>query len=76
MNKVYEIVTAWANFARPSKGMVKRAHKRYEVCKDCEFKQGPEGIEYCSQCICPLQVKIFTLKTVEEGNCPKGYWKE
>lgn len=74
MNKIHEIVTARANFIKPSEEMTKRAHIRYGVCEGCKYNSGGV-IELCKKCICPLQIKIFTLKTPEEGNCPKGYWE-
>jgi hypothetical protein len=74
MNKIYEIVTAWAAFAQPSQKQTERAHIRYEECEKCEFNSGGT-IEFCDKCNCPIQVKIFTLKTPEEGNCPENKWK-
>ena len=75
MNKIHEIVTAWANFARPTEKQLNKANERYSVCKPCEYNSGGP-VEVCKKCICPLQIKIFTNKTPEEGNCPENKWKE
>lgn len=73
MNKVFEIVSAWAISIRPSEKQKERALKRYAVCLTCEHRV-TTGIERCKLCTCPLKGKIFTLLTPEEGNCEANKW--
>lgn len=69
------ILEAWATLMRPSKTQKILAKERYEVCFKCKHRK-PSLLEYCGECLCPLQAKVFTLsKPGEEGNCPKNFWK-
>lgn len=75
MNKLVEIVSAWATAINPSPVQKRMAEIRYNVCNSCEFKgENKVGLEACLACGCPLKGKIFTPATVEDGNCPKGKW--
>lgn len=76
MNKIREIVSAWATSFSPSDEQKRIAEIRYETCTTCEFKTNSvAGIEICGACGCPLKAKIFTPRTPEQGNCPKSFWK-
>lgn len=75
MNKIKEIVTAWAVSMKPTAEQKELAEKRYEVCLGCEQygKSRPvTGDEYCKKCLCPIQKKIFTLKVTD--TCPLNKW--
>lgn len=72
MNKIVEIVTAWARAANPTSEQKKIAMLRYSVCKGCEWnKPNKMYSENCSLCWCPLEKKIFT---PAKGACQKGKW--
>lgn len=74
MNKVTEIVTAWAVSFNPNEEQQKLAKSRYEVCLSCEQKTKTFGIEICGKCGCPLSKKIFTQK--RNDTCPLNKWKD
>ena len=76
MNKVTEIVTAWSTAINPNQEQKRKAEIRYEICNSCEHKAVNDltKLEYCGACGCPLSGKIFTPKTPEQLNCPKGKW--
>lgn len=73
MNKVTEIVTAWAVSFNPNEEQKKLANERYNVCLGCEQRTKKFGIEICNKCGCPLSKKIFTQKRNE--TCPLNKWK-
>lgn len=75
MNKFTEIVNAWATRFNPDEIDIAKANQRYAICLECEFRKAEIGfVERCGVCHCPLKAKIFTSRTPEEKNCPKGYW--
>lgn len=72
MNKIVEIVTAWARAANPTPEQKELATLRYSMCKGCEWnKPNKMFSENCSLCWCPLEKKIFT---PVKGACQKGKW--
>ncbi len=74
MNKIFEIVEAWATALKPSPIRKRLAEIRYKICDTCEHKTEAGGIEICGACGCPLKGKVFTSATPEQKNCPKGKW--
>lgn len=76
MNKLHEIVDAWAATVNPEPERKALAELRYAVCTECEFrKTNAVGLEVCGACGCPLKAKVFTRLTPDQGNCPKNKWK-
>lgn len=75
MNKVKEIVTAWATSFNPTDEQKKLADERYSICQSCEHRKKSLGIERCNLCGCPLSKKIFTLN-MQSDSCPDGRWKD
>lgn len=71
MNKVIEIITAWAISINPTDEQKALAEKRLEICKSCE--NWADGLidSYCKACGCMFKAKVFT--TAENG-CPLGKW--
>jgi hypothetical protein len=77
MNKIKEIMSAWAVSFNPTLEQKELAEKRYEICLGCEHygKSRPvTGDEYCKKCLCPIQKKVYTKKL--NDTCPVGKWKE
>jgi hypothetical protein len=77
MNKIKEIMSAWAISFNPLPKQKELAEKRYEICLGCEHygKSRPViGDEYCKKCLCPIQKKVYTKKL--NDTCPVGKWKE
>ena len=75
MNKIKEIMSAWAISFNPTSEQKELAEKRYEICLGCEYygKSRPVlGDEYCKKCLCPIQKKVFTEKT--QKACPLNKW--
>lgn len=72
MNKVTEIVTAWAVSFNPSEEQKQLANNRYQVCLDCDKRKKKLGIEICDKCGCPLSKKIFTQQFNQ--SCPLNKW--
>jgi hypothetical protein len=76
-SKIKEIAEAWIISANPSPIQKKRAEERYSICLDCEHfgkSRSITGDEYCKDCLCPLDKKIFSQK--KEHACPLNKWKE
>jgi len=73
MNKFTEIVTAWAVSMNPTGEQLELANKRYEICKECPSLRKKMGIEYCGECGCPIQKKIFTQRP--NDTCPLNKWR-
>ena len=77
MNKISEIINAWAISFNPTPEQRELAEKRYEICLGCEHygKSRPVlGDEYCKECLCPIQKKVYNQKV--NDTCPMGKWKE
>lgn len=76
MNKIKEIITAWAVSFNPTPEQKLLAEKRYEICLGCNYygKSRPiTGDEYCKKCLCPIQRKVYTQK--ENETCPLNKWE-
>jgi hypothetical protein len=77
MNKIREIIGAWVISFNPSPEQKELAEKRYEICLGCEHYGKKRRItqdEYCKQCLCSIQKKVFTEKTKE--SCPLNKWSD
>lgn len=77
MNKIKEIIGAWMTSFNPTEEQKELAEKRYEICLGCEYYGESRpiiGDEYCKECLCPLQRKIFTQKL--NDSCRIGKWEE
>lgn len=72
MNKIREIVSAWATSLNPTKEQQELAQRRYQICKSCPSLNEKIGIEYCGECGCPIKKKIFTQKV--NDTCPLNKW--
>jgi hypothetical protein len=75
MNKIKEIINAWAVSFNPTPEQKELAEKRYEICLGCEHygKSRPViGDEYCKKCLCPIQKKVYTQKA--NDTCPLKKW--
>ena len=75
MNKIREIIGSWVISFNPSPEQKELAEKRYEICLGCEHYEKKRRItrdEYCKQCLCPIQKKVFTEKI--EKSCPLNKW--
>ena len=75
-SKVKEIAQAWIVAARPNSKQKELAQKRYSICLDCEHFRKSRPIthdEYCNECLCPLDKKIFTQTN---NACPLDKWKD
>jgi hypothetical protein len=75
MNKIREIMGAWIVSFNPTDEQKKLAEKRYEICLGCEHygeKRPVTGDEYCKQCLCPIQKKVYTQKL--NDTCPLNKW--
>jgi hypothetical protein len=76
MNKISEIINAWAVSFNPTPEQRELAEKRYEICLGCEHygKSRPiTGDEYCKKCLCPIQKKVYTQKL--KDTCPLKKWE-
>jgi len=71
MNKIEEIVSAWAISIKPTEGQLERAKIRYEICKGCEYIQDNFYGETCNLCGCILKKKIFSPRVPA---CPIKKW--
>jgi ribosomal protein L37AE/L43A len=72
MNKVEEILKAWAIKLSPSEEQNTLAAARLTICDKCpKKKKNHVGIWTCSECGCVLKVKVFT--PVKDG-CPLKKW--
>jgi len=73
MNKVKEIVVAWATSFNPNEEQKMVAEKRLEICTSCEFwTKNAVGLEICSRCGCATKAKVFS--PVGSGACPEKKW--
>lgn len=73
MNKLKEIITAWRTSFNPTQQQNLLAKKRYNICKNCPSLGKKLKIEYCKECGCPVQKKIFTQQV--NDTCPLNKWK-
>jgi hypothetical protein len=74
MNKVKEIILAYATMVNPTEEQKIIAEIRLETCMQCEeWKVNAVGIEYCGQCGCATKGKVFSPKGIQA--CPLKKWK-
>lgn len=76
LDKLKEIVDAWYVSYKPTEQQKELALERYKICLSCEFygeKREITGDEYCKDCLCPLNKKIYSLK---DDACPQHKWIE
>ena len=71
MNKITEIVGAWASSFNPTTYERARAEMRYEICSECDSNKKILGIETCIECGCPIKKKVFSKK---ENPCDLNKW--
>ena len=70
MNKIKEIILAYAAAINPTDEQKENAEKRLEVCMECEhWKQSPER---CGLCGCLTKGKVFSPKGSDA--CPEKKW--
>lgn len=77
ISKIKEIAQAWIIAANPNPLQKKLAQDRYSICVNCEHygqSRPITGEEYCKDCLCPLDKKIFSQK--KERACRLGNWQE
>lgn len=75
-NKVKEIAQSWIIAANPTNRQKELAQQRYNICISCKYygKSRPiTGEEYCTDCLCPLDKKIFSPK---KDACPQKFWSD
>lgn len=73
MNKIKEIIVAWATKINPTDEQKAVAEKRLETCMSCEhFKTNVIGAEVCSLCGCATKAKVFS--PVGADACPQKKW--
>jgi hypothetical protein len=74
MNKILEIVTAWAVAISPTESQRKLAEERYNICVKCKYRgKNSFDNEICNVCGCLLSKKIFTLNL--NNACPLDEWE-
>lgn len=73
MNKLREIATAWATSFNPTVQQKLLAEERYNICRKCPSLGKKLKIEYCKECGCPIQKKIFTQRL--NDTCPLNKWR-
>lgn len=73
MNKITEIVGAWASLFNPTPEEIARAEMRYEICTNCDSFKTAIDVELCGECGCVIKAKVFSKKT-ETSPCPLNKW--
>ncbi len=72
MNKITEIIKAWATAINPTAEQKLYAEIRLETCMECEhWKEGL--VSTCSLCGCATKGKVFSPRGIQA--CPIGKWK-
>ena len=72
MNKISEIIQAWATAINPTDEQRVIAKIRLETCMGCEHWS--EGIvSVCSLCGCATKGKVFSPRGIQA--CPISKWK-
>jgi hypothetical protein len=72
MNKIKEIIIAYATALNPTDEQKEVAEKRLEICMGCEFWVQSTIRDYCGQCGCTTSAKVFS--PVGADACPMGKW--
>lgn len=74
MNKIKEIVLAYAAAINPTEEQKEVAEVRLATCMGCEqWGESALGIAYCKMCGCATKGKVFT--PVGMQACPLNKWK-
>jgi len=76
IGKIKEITKSWIIAANPTARQKELAQQRYNICLGCKYFGASRAIigdEYCTDCQCPLDKKIFSPKN---DACPKHFWLE
>lgn len=74
MNKIKEIVIAWATMMNPTEEQKRDAEIRLATCMNCEkWRTNEFNVNYCSECGCATKAKVFSPKGLNA--CPLGKWK-
>ena len=76
VNKITEIISAWAISYNPNDKQKKLAEDRYSICLECPkkvkaFSKTKIEFEKCEACGCPLRKKIFSNNY---NSCPLEKW--
>ena len=72
MNKIKEILLAYATKINPTEEQTEVAEKRLEICMACEFWMQSPIRDYCSKCGCTTSAKVFS--PVGADACPEKKW--
>jgi hypothetical protein len=72
MNKIKEIIIAYATALNPTDEQKEVAEKRLEICMACEFWVQSAIKDYCDKCGCITSVKVFS--PVGSDACPEKKW--
>jgi hypothetical protein len=73
LEKIKEIIEAYAIAANPTQEQKEVAEIRLAICMDCEeWKSNALGIAYCGKCLCATSKKVFTQKGMQA--CPLHKW--
>jgi hypothetical protein len=72
MNKITEIIKAWATAINPTAEQKLYAEIRLETCMECEHWQ-EALISTCKLCGCATKGKVFSPRGIQA--CPIGKWK-
>lgn len=71
MNKIQEIVQAWATAINPSDEQREVAEQRLQICMTCEFWSN-SLVATCTKCGCATKGKVFSPRGIQA--CPEGKW--
>ena len=73
IEKIQEIVTAYARMVNPTDEQKELAEKRLAICMTCEFWAGDQIVQVCRKCGCATKAKVFSPKGA--GACPENKWE-
>jgi len=72
MNKIKEIILAYAIKFNPTEEQKEIAEKRLETCASCEFWVQGAVRDYCDICKCTTSGKVFS--PAGSSGCPEKRW--
>jgi ribosomal protein L37E len=72
MNKIKEIILAYATKFNPTEQQKEIAEKRLEICASCEFWVQSKVRDYCAKCGCTTSAKVFS--PMGANACPEKRW--
>ena len=72
MNKIKEILIAYANKRNPTDEQKKIAEERLVICMGCEHWRQSAIMDYCNKCGCDTSAKVFTPRGADA--CPEKKW--